>query len=145
MSSDAQGGWVLRVLGVDVRAGASGGSGIAAAARQWQAASETVDAQISRLQSVLRDSGDDELKQIAEFGLNAITVNRKVPLMAALMSAQAGDRRAVEDLQKAVIAFRIQIESDARVAVCDDNPFGVQVSIRGVLIPALEHLLKATQ
>jgi hypothetical protein len=118
-----------------------------AARKSWQDASDAVDAQIARLQQALRKSGDTELKEIAEFGLNAVTGNHKVRLMAAIKDIDAADALArAAAAQKAsaeVAAFQRHLESDARVAVCDENPFGVPMTIRSSIGGALADLLKA--
>ncbi len=157
MSSTEQNAWVGRVLGVTV-SGASqgvspgvslgvspgGAAGFPAALAAWRDAAETVDGQIAQLARALRDTGDDDLADIAEFGLNAVTAGHKVPLMAALMMLGSGDPPAMAKFGakalKTVQAFRGHIESDERVAACDDNPFGVAVSIRAMLGPALAGL-----
>jgi hypothetical protein len=115
----------------------------AAARAAWQDASDTVDAQMAALQKVLRDSGDEELEEIAEYGLNAVTDGHKVPLMTAIMEIGSG---TPETLAKsgakalaAVQAFKAHIESDERVAACDENP-DVPVTIRATLGPALAGL-----
>ncbi|HET6608309.1 MAG TPA: hypothetical protein VFG62_16655 [Rhodopila sp.] len=149
-ATEAQKNWVVRVLGVKP-AGAtpsSQGGNVTerwrAARAAWQDAIETVDGQISALQKVMRDSDDEALEEIAEYGLNALTRNHKVPLMAAMMEIGAG---SAESLAKsgakalaAARAFRTHIESDERVAACDENPGGVQVSIRNTLGPALAQI-----
>ena len=62
----------------------------ATARNAWQDAMDAVDSQIAALQQVLRGSGDEDLEEIAEYGLNAVTGNHKVPLMAALMDIGTG-------------------------------------------------------
>jgi hypothetical protein len=61
----------------------------------WQAASDTVDEQISRMQAAMRESDLEELVRIAEFGFNGISGNFKVPLMAAIrnIDGSSGDAR----------------------------------------------------
>jgi hypothetical protein len=71
--------WVESILGFRFKAGgdlsAPGLRRRWEAARQtWQAASETVDAQISALRSAFLATGDPELAEIAEHGLNAMTI-----------------------------------------------------------------------
>ena len=116
-----------------------------AAARQaWQEASDTVDAQISILQGVLRESNDGDLKEIAEFGMNGLTGGYKVPLMAAIRDIDnAGpvpSQELIDNAQEIAEAFREFLDDDEQVAVCDENPFGVTVEIRKQLGPALDHL-----
>ena len=151
---DAKAKWVERVLGVKVpgrtaAAGAASASGWAAARQGWQAASEVVDRQIASLQAVLRQTGDDRLEEIAEFGLNGLTGNHKVPLMTLLLALGDGDpaklRKAGPKALGLIDAFRKHLEGSEEVEVCDGNPFGVLVSIRATLVPALAGLAAALQ
>jgi hypothetical protein len=150
-ATEAQNSWVARVLGMTLPASATPSSErgnlterwrVARAA--WQDAIEAVDGQIAALQKVMRDSGDETLEEIAEYGLNGVTKGHKVPLMAAMMEVGAGTPDAlVKAGPKALAAaqaFRKHIESDERVAACDDNPGGVAVTIRGTLGPALAQI-----
>jgi hypothetical protein len=138
--------WVQRVLGVTVLRAAAGGAAAdwVRLASLWQEASDAVDQQIAVLQATLRESDDPELQEIAEFGLNGVTGNFRVPLMAALRGAQAGEVRARAQLPRIAAAFREHIDSDERIAACDDNPFGVRVSIGATLGPALDALARAS-
>lgn len=142
-TGDARQAWLKRVLGVvlpEAGGASANGAGDWQAARQaWQAASDTVDGQITALQAALRQSGDETLREIAEYGLNGVTGNYKVPLMAA-MAEQAGPK-ALEVIR----AFRSHIEADERIEVCDDNPFGVAVTIRATLGTALAQMEAALQ
>jgi pyruvate-formate lyase-activating enzyme len=130
--------WVERVLGVSV----SGGEPVdlEAAAAAWREASEAVDGQIAALQQSLRAQKNGELEEIAEFGLNGVTGGFKVPLTAALLAAQRGGLRELAAIPRIAARFRAHIEADERVAACDANPFGVAVSIRAILVPALSTL-----
>lgn len=144
---EAKNQWIVRVLGIDP-GGAGGGDFPArwqAARDRWQAASAAVDAQIAALQRVLLATDDPELHQIAEVGLNAITANHKVRLLAAL--AEIGDGTAPAALARAgkkalalARGFAAHLEGDARVAACDDNPYGARVAIRATLVPALREM-----
>jgi hypothetical protein len=121
-----------------------------AARASWQDAIETIDSQIKVLQKVLRGSGDEELEAIAEFGLNGVTGNFRVPLMASMMDL---DRASGEDFKRGaaralgiVANFKRHIETDEIVGAVDDNPFDVDVGIRTTLGGALteiEDVLKA--
>ena len=151
---DARAKWVERVLGVKVpgrtaAAGAASASGWAAARQGWQAASEAVDRQIASLQAVLRQTGDDSLEEIAEFGMNSLTGDHKVPLMALLHALGDGDpsklRKAEPKALALIDAFRKHLESSEKVEVCDGNPFGVPLAIRATLVPALARLAAALQ
>jgi hypothetical protein len=120
-----------------------------AAKKAWEAASSAVDAQIAALQAKLRAVDDEELEAIAEFGLNALTGNFRVLLLAAIrdMDVATGDKRAAaaQKLGKAATDLKTHVASSAEIAVCDDNPFGVAMSIRGTLSPALDGLVNAAR
>jgi hypothetical protein len=119
-----------------------------AAARQaWQDASDKVDGQIGRLQARLREeTADADLQRIAEFGLNAVTGGHKVPLMAAMRDIGNGesvDPAILADAREAVADFIAHLNDDERVAACDENPFGVPVTLRSSLVGALEKMAAA--
>jgi len=147
--SDSRNAWVKRVLGVNAGQTFSlpppGDTAAFMAARNaWREASETVDGQIAALARALRASGDEELEEIGEFGMNALTAGYKVPLMAALMELGSGSPEVIAKTGPKALAvvraFRKHIDSDPRIAVCDDNPLGLPVSIRATLGPALAQL-----
>ena len=108
---------------------------------------ETINGQIAALQHALRSSRDNDLVAIAEFGFNGVTGNYSSRLTAALMDIAAGPPDA-QTAQKAIgiiAPFRQHIASDERVAVCDEDPFGVAVTIRSTLEPALAALQAALE
>lgn len=117
-----------------------------AAVAAYRSASDTVDQQIGRLQVKLRQSGDAELAQIADKGLNGVTGNFKVPLLAVLRdidAAAAADRPAhARKAAEIAAGFVKHLESAPTVAVCDTNPL-TPVSIRATLGPALRELARA--
>lgn len=111
----------------------------------WSAGSDKVDAQIAQLQNALRGSDDDELKEIGNAGLNAVTGGFKVPLMAIMRDLDAASGPTPEAIAKAlkiVEGFQVHLDADERVEACDENPFNVPVSIRGTLLPALAAMEK---
>lgn len=138
MEQDA---WLQRVLGVAVSAAAPTRDW-AAARDNWRAAGEAVDAQISKLQAALRNSGDDMLEDIAEFGLNGITGGHRVRLAAALQALDPGKPAVFAKLApptlKVIRDYLAFLTGDEAIEVCDLNPLGVPVSIRATLGPALE-------
>ncbi len=164
-NDDAQAEWLRRVLGFAVPSATAAGTGAApaatpgatpgatpdwASARQgWQAASEAVDGQIAGLQAVLRKTGDDQLEEIAEFGLNGVTGDHRVKLMAILMELGSGDpatlRKSGPKALGLIESFRSYLESNEKVQVCDANPFGAPVAIRATLVPALTQMAAALQ
>ncbi len=113
----------------------------------WQAALDTVNGQLEKLRGELLKEGDTELKRIAEFGLNAITGDHKVPLQAAIVevdgAAPGNQAQAVAQAKELVTEFRDHLDTDERVEACDDNPFDVKVTIRATLDPALAQMEQA--
>lgn len=114
------------------------------AKQAWQIAIEEIDGQMAKLQGVLKNSEDEELQAIAEFGFNATTGNFKVPLMAAMRDIDAAEESAlmnsIAKAQPIIVKFQQHIASDQRVEACDNNPFGVRVTIRQSLGSALTSL-----
>ncbi len=132
----------------------AGEAGLAAALAAWakrraeyRDASELVDRQIAALQAVLRQSDDEDLEEIAEAGLNAVTGNFRVSMMAAMAEVDAASgpafRTAAAKAMRNIEAFQDHIGSDERVEAVDENPFGVTVSIRETLGGALSGLRDA--
>ena len=151
MAKPEQNAWVERVLGVAVQAGSepsvSGSNDVQAAIAAWREASEAVDSQIEALAQALRQTGDPELADIAEFGLNAVTGDHKVPLMAALFDVGSGSPENMGKVKAKALAmvqaFQTHIDTDDRVAVCDNNPAQIPVSVRATLGPSLRQLAAA--
>ncbi len=122
-----------------------GATDIAAAWREARTtyldATDEINAQISALQAALKRSDDEELEAIAEFGLNGVTGNFRVPMMAAmrdLEGARGADvKKAATKLLDAIGKFRAHIDGSEEIEAVDDNPFGVTVSIRKTLGGAL--------
>ena len=114
---------------------------------RWSSAIEAVDGQISKLQAVLKSSDDPELVEIAEFGLNAITGNHKVSIMAAIRDVSgtgaSPDSKIASTAKSRIAAFDAHLSQDKRIEATDNNPFGVKVSIASTLKPALADLTRA--
>ncbi|HMO06438.1 MAG TPA: hypothetical protein PKD10_02170 [Paracoccaceae bacterium] len=110
----------------------------------WRDAKETVDVSISALQSALKGIDDPDLQRIADAGLNGITDGLQTRLMVALFdyNATQGDARAkaAATLRTRAAELRKMLDSDPIIALCEDNPFGVNVAIRGPLGAALNEL-----
>lgn len=139
----------IRTLTQDLLAAEQAGTGGGGAPKAdpmvvWRDAKETVDVSISSLQSALRGIDDPDLKRIADAGLNGITDGLQTRLMAALFdyNASSGDGRAkaAATLRSRAAELRKMIEGDPIIALCEDNPFGVKVAIRGPLGAALTEL-----
>ncbi len=114
----------------------------------WLTAVDNVNDQLSRLRVELLNQEDSELSQIAEFGLNAVTDNHRVPLQASILNVDkaSGPSKAkfIVQTREFVEEFKDHIETDEQVEACDDNPFDVAVSIRsslGVALAAMDSAL----
>src|SRR5262249_51225420 len=125
-------------------AAAAGSVDLAAFQKRWREAIEEVDRQIDALAKVLRASGDEELVEIADRGLSALTGDHRVPFEVALREGRAAEgearQTALEKLSDAAQNFHDHLMTEEIVAVTDDNPFGVQVSLRSTLGPPLAEL-----
>ena len=120
-----------------------------AAEETWKDAVETVDGQIATLQNAMRATGMEELKEVAEFGLNGVTGNFRVPLTAAFrnVASAKGDARKKEVAKAHIIVtgFKKHLAGSELVLVCDENPLGVTLSIRKTLGGALDQLETALE
>ena len=153
--TETQHAWVKRVLGIELPSQDTATTpdeasvSFTAAREAYETASELVNQQIARLQSALRASDDGELKEIAEYGMNGVTGNHRVPLRATLMEIDFGGAGALQKsgpkALKIIQSFRAHLDQDERVEACDENPFGVAVSIRATLGGALAKMEKALQ
>ena len=108
----------------------------------WQDAKDAIDGQLNALSGHLRRTDDKELIEIADKGLMRMTNDCFVPVRAAFMDfnmAKPADRLTLASAAiKRAAALRAQIESDERIAICEENPFGVDVTIRKTLTGALQ-------
>ena len=91
----------------------------------------------------------EALGEIAEQGLNAVTEDHRVKLMAAVMELGGGDAASVQKSgAKAlgmITAFESFLAGCEKIEVCDANPFGAPVAIRATLTPALQAMAAALQ
>ncbi|MGC3967318.1 MAG: hypothetical protein QM775_08085 [Pirellulales bacterium] len=110
----------------------------------WNDAIDVVGGQFEKLRVSLINEEDEELKRIAEFSLNAVTGDHRVPLQAAILGVdQAADDKKTGPINNArtlIEEFRDHIDTDDQVEACDENPFGVTVTIRKTLEPALKQM-----
>ena len=139
--------WVKRVLGVHMPQ-PGGGTGESAPSGPrpkllpiWIEAKEDVDAGIGRLQDALRETEDEDLKQIAEFGLFGAS-SENVAMMAALREADTGAEAGLEKLRDAVADYRDFLAGAPIIDLIENNPFGIAVPLRKTLSAALAELDK---
>lgn len=146
--TEARRAWVQTVLGVTVPASAPDPAKLLqrwrVAREGWKNAMDAVDGQVNALAKVLRESGNDDLQEIADSGLMTVTGGFRTRMMAALMDIGEGDAAKLRKNGAKAAGFaeklRDQIDGDARVIACDTISFGVPVVIRGTLRPALDEL-----
>ncbi len=155
--------WVQQVLGVSVAVArtvkALDGRAWQAARLAWQNANDAVNDQINGLRTALlnhaKGGGDgmdglaEALTEIAEQGLNAVTENHRVKLMAAIMELGGGEPAATHKSGPKALGlirdFEAFLAGSEKIEVCDANPFGAAVSIRATLTPALQQMAAALQ
>ena len=117
------------------------------AVQAWRDANELVDGQIAALQGALRATGDKEMAEIAEFGMNGLTGNFKVRLMAALPGLRSAEGPALQAAAAKtlplVMGIHRHLQQEPRVEACENNPFGVMVTIEATLGGALQDLAEA--
>jgi hypothetical protein len=148
MSDDeaAKSEWVRRTLGISLTGG-SGAEGDLGATwsklrATWQDASESADLQIAELQRALRETGDAKLVKVADYGLNAVTGDFKVPLMAAIKDVDTAGAtpEALARLGPMVDGFLKHVRTDQRVLACDENPVNVKLTL-GDALAAMQQML----
>ena len=156
-ASPEQSAWVQRVLGFRLQAAGGAAAGWKAAIAQWRDANDAVNGQINGLRAALLDrvnAGSPgvlayaaALRRVAEHGLNAVTENHHVSLMAAVMElgdgAPATIAKSGAKALAAITEFQSLLAGSRKIAVCDANPFGAPVAIRATLGPALQKMADA--
>lgn len=143
MADDEKDAWVSRVLGITLGAApAAAQTGVSAPLLPlWTAAKDRADAGIAQLQAALRAADDDDLEQIAEFGLFSVTQGQAVKLIAALLEADAAPSPATHGkLRTALDNYRDFLDGAPIVDLVEDNPFGVSVPLRATLGAALDEM-----
>lgn len=110
----------------------------------WTTAKEATDGAISALQARLGQIADPDLERIAKFGLNGITEGNQTALMKHLIEFRqsSGEARAkaAAALRNQAAAYRSFLQSSELVDLCEKNPFGVAVDLRGPLGSALAEI-----
>ena len=84
------------------------------------------------------------MAEIADKGLNALTGDHRVRLMASLQMLGDGAPASIDahgaKALDAVTAFTAYLAGNQKVDACEGNPWGVEVAIRSTLEPALDQL-----
>ena len=136
---------MLAARGADARRLALLRTAWPAARTAWQEASDEADRQISAVQRAMQSSGDEELEQIAEFGLAALTGRYKVRMMAAVREIDGANldtlRRAIALGAGIARDFLEHVREDERFAALDDDEFGLGLRLTDTLGQGLETVL----
>ena len=111
----------------------------------WNAAKEAVDVGIAKLQTALRGIGHPDTIKIAEFGMAGLSGGGiQTRMMTALFThtATSGEdrTRAEKTLRGVIVEYRAFLSGNRLVELCDANPFGVAVNLRGGLGQALDRI-----
>jgi hypothetical protein len=122
------------------------------ARQRWLDANDSLNQQLEALRVAIIDHAKSEpelanaLAEIADKGLNALTANHRVRLMAALQVIGEGDAASVQahgaQALDAVAAFTAHLAGNEKVDACEGNPWGVAVAIRDTLDPALDEIAR---
>jgi len=144
MATAQQAAWVERVLGIRAGGAARPAGPWTQVLPIWRDAKETVDRDITRLQASLKAVGDDDLDQIAEYGLYGVTTGEAVRLIAALHDADAkgGAPDARAKLSRALEDYRGFLDGAPIVDLLERNDWH-PVPLRKVLGGALDDMKKA--
>ncbi|MEX0371758.1 MAG: hypothetical protein AB3N09_14105 [Tateyamaria sp.] len=107
----------------------------------WRDAKDKVDDDLNKLQSALKSSNDPLLERIAEIGLHSVTEGRMSKMQAALMDANGSADANVRGKARAAISeMRSFVEGNPVLGLLDENPFGIDVSLRATLGDVLTKL-----
>jgi hypothetical protein len=105
------------------------------------------DAQVRKLQALMAVHPDRELREIAgspDFGINALTGGWRVKLLASLRELQDARPDALPKVlpraSRTAGSFLKHVRKSERIRACDENPLGVPVQTRDLLVPALTRL-----
>jgi hypothetical protein len=110
----------------------------------WEAAKETVDAQITTLQAAFRGTNHPLGQIIADKGLTGLTRRLFVPMMTALMECDGAppqDRtRAAARATEVLGQMRAFLDAHPAIPYLERNPFGVSISVKAVLGAAVTEI-----
>jgi len=112
----------------------------------WIKASDLVIGQITQLQDVLRKSQDPDLLAIANQGVSGLIKDLQAGLRVGLTrfdQAQGDAKEKAKDKAESLVEdWQDTLASDRRIAMLDENPFGVKVSVKQTLDAALKDIVQ---
>jgi len=110
----------------------------------WRAAKEATDAGLNDLQVALKSHGHPDMQAIANKGLNGMSDGNQTAMMSALMEFDnaTGETRGKSGaaLLKQVESYRGFLASNTYVEMFENNPLGVNVTIKAPLGAALDQI-----
>jgi len=116
-------------------------------AEAFRVATEEIDSEITKMQKFLLTQEDEELQRIGEYGMNGITGNFKVPLMAALFELQGSDaegrKKAAKKATATIAKFREHLDASdnaERIDALENNPWSIPVLIKARLTEAFDDM-----
>ncbi len=107
----------------------------------WQETRQELDRQIALMRKALMSYGHPDLKNIADYGFNALTGGRNTALMAALFDYRAspGETEAAA-VRQAIARYEDLLADGSVLDDYDSNPLGVAVAFRQTLSRGLDAL-----
>ena len=117
----------------------------------WQEANEIVDAQVSLLQKVMRDSEFEEISSVADKGFNGISGNLKIPITIGIANIDSETKtssrvKKAKDLSALIEKFRQHLRKDEIIQACDlesEEVFGVKTSFEKTFNQSLDSIENA--
>lgn len=150
MATDEQYRWLVTVLGVVLPEGTATAQPTEAVmkasrfgakpAEIWIAAKQATDERLNQLASALRAFDIPQFRAIADLGLFAVTKGETVALTKALIEHRAAPAAAVGKVRAAVAAYRAVLAGNPKLALIDDNPFGIVTGIGPMLGRAFDEI-----
>jgi hypothetical protein len=141
MADETQRAWVERVLGVRLPDDVVSSHNGAKLAPIWQVAKETVDAQLTALETAARATGLPLGIAIADHGLAGMLGHDYVGLMAVLIEHDRGGGNG-EQIRSRLLAhaegIRATLAGSRAVTLVETNPLRVPVMARAILGIALD-------
>lgn len=111
----------------------------------YHSAMNSVLSQIEQLRIALLNDDDEELRPIAEYGLNGITKNHRTPLEASILevtTVKPSQRKSIlRQVSSRAEEFMTHLNTSEETNAVENNPFDVEVTILSTLNPALKRLM----
>lgn len=129
--------------------GAAVNGKLASARTSWKSASDSVDKQLGDLKAAMLKEKDEQIRDIANYGLNGVDGGFRLKLNTALTEVEkatdpAARKKASAVAQSAMKDLLKHVGGDERIKVLADPPNGwPKVNIKDTVNPALKELATA--